>query len=1229
MPSSHPRPGYLVDEIDRGIGVAVRGETVQIAVSADESAAVRRAAADLARDLAAVTGAHVTVTADPAAARIVVGTLGQSELVDAAVAASSIDVAALRDESGVLRWEGFLVTLADDVLYLVGADRRGTIYSIYDFTEAIGVSPWYWWGQVPLRARDHVTVATGTHVVDWPSVQYRGVFLNDEEELFDWARAHTADDTIGPEAYERVYELILRLKGNYLWPAMHVGAFNHDPENGRLAHEMGIVVGTSHCDMLLRSNEHEFRPWVQQQEEPVEYDYSLTGRNRDKLREYWQGSVTQNRDYEVTWTVGMRGVHDVGFSTAAIDNDTTLDEEQKFRARVELLETVITDQRELLSTTLGVPADTPPQLFIPYKEVLPLYDAGLHVPDDVTVVWANDNFGYIRRFPSAAERGRPGGHGLYYHSSYWSNLVTSYLATSSTPLVLMKTELRKAWDRGIRKLWVDNIGGLKPLEIEMEFFLRSAWEAGKEDRTADVQTFTADWVDATFTGGHGGAGGEIYTTYYQLNNQRKIEHLTGDVFPQVGYGDEAFDRVEQFRELYDRTNEILEALPAVERDAFFQLFAVKIHFAYLSNAQFAYADRSRLAHAQGKYAAADEYLAVSREFDRHKRALIHFYNHTMSDGVWDGMFTPEQFPPPVMPLHPAATPALALAGRGLGVVVWGARTSNAEQTLTFWPHGTAEKWLEVFSTGAAEVRYQIQADAWIDIAHLEGTVRTEKRLAVRVSDAAARAGSTGTIRISSPDTGDTITVTVAVPETPAVQPQFTGAVEADGYISLDPSRADRFVDGSITRWTVVPFLGRYANAAVQARDSGAADSDWSRDAILEHRFHLHTAGTHVLELHRLPTLNATGALRVGVSVDDAAPVVVSSAITDEHRGTWEEGVQDNVERLRVRLPHLDHGAHTLRLHVIDPDVTLSKLVIYTTLESASNLGPQFSLHTGRADAPAAAPRPEDTGLEAVSHITAAYYRTDPDDVAPLPQVYAGAGFWRGETTFRRTVAVEQLALGRPKYQAHPDGTKDVVAQLGSGVSQEREGRLAIEAEYVLAEDAHAWTTPGDDPADPGWTHTNAETDGHTGLAMHVAPRRLQWADPATAPGMHYTVDVTAPGRYHVWMLVKFENSTDDACMVALDGVALDRAQYNGKRGGMATYGSRQIWVWAQVCDLDVTAGRHTLSVLAQKSGLRIDRLYLTLGDELPPVDADWVPSPREITATTDVTESSAEPAAAR
>lgn len=1210
-PSPSPR-GYLIDDADSGVTVAERGQAVQIAVDEAETLAVRRAAADLANDLATVCGARPALVDRGSAARIVVGTLGRSAPVDAAAADGIIDVAALRDDSGAPRWEAFLVTVSEDVLYLVGADRRGTIYAIYDFAESIGVSPWHWWGKVESRRRDHVTVAPGTHHADWPSVQYRGVFLNDEEELFHWALTHTDDGTIGPQTYRRVYELILRLKGNYLWPAMHVGAFNHDPENGRLAEEMGVVIGTSHCDMLLRSNEHEFRPWAAQQPEPVAYDYSLPGHNREKLREYWRGSVEQNRGYEVTWTVGMRGVHDAGFRTTAIDEDHSLDEEQKFRARVELLQTAIDDQRSLLGEVLETDPGSVPQLFVPYKEVLPLYDAGLQVPDDVTLVWADDNFGYIRRFPSEAERARSGGHGLYYHSSYWSNMVTSYLATSSTPLALMKSELRKAWQRGIRKLWVDNIGGLKPLELEMEFFLRSAWEAGKESRTTDIQEFTATWVDEKFAGRHGRAAGEIYATYYQVNNQRKIEHLTSGVFSQTGYGDESQRRLDVLRDLFDRTNDILAALPPRQRDAFFQLFAVKIHMAYLVNGQFAYADRSTLAQRQGRHASADHYLDVSRRFDAHKRALIHYYNHTMSDGAWDRMFTPEEFPPPVMPLHPPATPALRIdSAPGLGVAVWGDGLHSSAPALTFWPHGMTEKWVDVFNSGGGELEYTVDADPWIEVSARSGSVRTETRIAVRVPDPMRDAGRSGVVRVSSPETGEDVTVTVTVVPAPALEDGFAGSIEADGYVSLDPSRADAVVDGRSSAWAVVPHLGRYGNAAVEARRTKPGHD--GEPARLEHRFHLRTAGTHVLELHRLPTLNAMGSIRVGVAVDEHAPVIVSSPVTDEHRGDWERGIQDNVERLRVPLPHLAEGAHMLRLHVIDEDVVLSKIVIYTSGVPATNLGPDFSAHGATAPTSAPSSDPADPRLPAVERAARDFYRTDPARVPLPPQVYAGPGFWEGDTTFRRNQVVPQTALGPARHRPRADGSKDVVAALGSGAIAESGGRVAIEAEYALTQDAGAWTSPGVGPRELTWTHTHAETDGRTGLAMHVVPRGLRWDDPQAAPGMHFALDVTTPGRYHVWMLVKFDDHTDDACLIALDGTVQPASeQFSG--GAMCTYGTRQVWLWALVSDLKIPSGRHTISVLARKSGLRIDRLYLTTGEELPPTDAAWRPSPRDASA---------------
>ena len=321
----------------------------------------------------------------------------------------------LRDEKGVLIKEAYLLCVREGRLIIAGSDRRGTIYGIYEFCEKIGVSPWYFWADVPVKEKQEIRLPEDFFRTDHPSVEYRGIFINDEEELEAWVKKHMGEETIGVKTYEKVFELLLRLKANYIWPAMHVNSFNSKRENGALAERMGIVVGTSHCDMLMRSNNREWRPWIAKKGyQDAVYDYSVPGRNREILQEYWRESVEQNQDFEVCYTLGMRGIHDSGFETRGLENKS---EEEKRQAKVELLETIIRDQRSILRDTLG--HDTM-MTFIPYKEVLDLYDHGLEVPEDMTLVWANDNYGYIRRYPSEKEKKRSGGNGIYYHNSYWA-----------------------------------------------------------------------------------------------------------------------------------------------------------------------------------------------------------------------------------------------------------------------------------------------------------------------------------------------------------------------------------------------------------------------------------------------------------------------------------------------------------------------------------------------------------------------------------------------------------------------------------------------------------------------------------------------------------------------------------------------------------------------------------------------------------------------------------------
>jgi len=1169
------------------VRIAAPGATTRIAVDLTESPAVVRAVSDLCRDIGTVCrGATTETVREVGGAQVVVGTIGVSPLVDAAIAAGDIDVSGLYEPDGSLAWEGFSLQTAGERLYVVGTDRRGTIYGVYDLCEAMGVSPWWWWGDVPIRPRDHVTVCAGTAVSDRPSVKYRGIFINDEEELDNWARAHTPDGTIGPTTYARLFELVLRLKGNYVWPAMHVNAFNDDPENGRLAHEMGIVIGTSHCDMLLRSNQHEFAPWAAAQDEPVVYDYSIPGRNRELLQQYWRGSVVQNGHYEVSWTVGMRGIHDSGFVTSTIDADQSLSPEAKTAAKVALLKQVIVDQRALLVDELGDRGRDCLQLFVPYKEVLDLYDAGLELPDDVTIVWANDNFGYVRRFPGEDELARSGGHGLYYHSSYWSQPPRSYLATSSTPLALMQNELRKAWEGGIRTLWIDNVGALKPLEIETEFFLRLAWSAGKESGTHDVADFVARWVDANFSGGHGARAGRLYARYYQLNNQRKVEHLDVRAFSQTAYGDEAARRLAALRDLLDETNEILAALPEAERDSFFQLFAVKIHMAYLVSAQFAYADRSALAYRQGRFAAADAYVAVSRRLDALKRAMLHSYNHVMNGGKWRLVLTPEEAPPPAMALHPVAVPALQIGAPGLGVAVWGDDGSQASPRLTFWPCGLQSKWVDVFTTGAPNLDFTVTADDWIEVVPDRGSLTSDLRLHVRVRDREAAVGRSGTVLVTTHD--EQIAIAVDVVGHPMPPPHFRGSVEADGYVSIDPSAPDALYPGPGSDWCTVDWLGRNGNAVLEARGRGGATAEF--------RLHLVTPGAHTLEIHRLPTLNAIGRIRLAVSVDDHQPVTLESPTTDEHRGSWGQAVLDNVERLTIRLPHLEPGEHVLRLHAVDEHVAVSKLVLYTAPITASNLGPAFSHHTDRPLSDTRDPDPAALAVEQLDAMAERLYRVSCGDVPPLPVLFAGAEY----TEDGRALALPQ-APAAPRART-TDRPKDLLAPLRSlPAAAEVGGRIKLEAEHALAGTSAAWTTPSGDGS-AHWTHLQGATNGGDGLAMWVDAAGTAWSDPNQAPGLHYAVEVTDGGSYRAWMLVKFNHKDDDACWLAVDGTPL---RGEGVREQLFGWDVAQRWHWTLVGEVDLEPGPHTLSVLAREAGLRIDRIYLTTHDELPPLDAGW------------------------
>jgi hypothetical protein len=452
-----------------------------ILVDSQDHPGVRRAASGLQADIERVTTIKPEVITDSpvqSADVVIVGTLGKNRRIDELARKGKLEVAVIRD-----RWECSLIQVVTEpwpgvkrALVIAGSDKRGTIYGIYDVSEQIGVSPWYWWADVPAKRRADLFIRPGRYLQGEPAVKYRGIFLNDEAPaLTGWVGEKFGN--YNHEFYTKVFELLLRLKANYLWPAMWNNAFgDDDPMNAKLADEFGIVMGTSHHEPMSRAQQE----WKRYGKGP--WDYSTNG---DTLRAFWTGGVRRNRAFENIITLGMRG-----------DGDLPMSRE----SNVALLERIVSDQRKIIAENVNTNLSAVPQLWALYKEVQDYYEKGMRVPDDVTLLWCDDNWGNIRRLPTAEERRRAGGAGVYYHFDY-VGAPRSYKWLNTVPITKIWEQLNLAHQYGANRIWIVNVGDLKPMEFPIEFFLNFAWQPERwpADRLTDYSRLWAEPL--TYAGG--------------------------------------------------------------------------------------------------------------------------------------------------------------------------------------------------------------------------------------------------------------------------------------------------------------------------------------------------------------------------------------------------------------------------------------------------------------------------------------------------------------------------------------------------------------------------------------------------------------------------------------------------------------------------------------------------------------------------------------------------------
>ena len=598
-----------------------------ICTDAGDYKVVNIAAQMLADDVERVTSARSTIVSAtslkklPHGATVFAGTVGHSRIIDELVRQKAIDVSAIKG-----KWESYIITTINHprqglILVIAGSDRRGTAFGLTSLSEAIGVSPWYWWADVTPTKKKTLYIEPGTFVQGEPSVQYRGIFINDER-FGGWARwAELKHGKVGPETYKRVFELLLRLKANYLWPAMHPGtqAFNDDPKNARLADDYAIVMGSSHCEQMLRNNEGEWKT-VEQKHPGTFGDFNYIT-NRQTMQNYWETRVKTNGRYENTYTLGLRGIHDYPMEGA----NTTAE-------RVALMQQAIDDQRDMLRRNIKKPIEEIPQVLCTYEEVLEAYHNGLKVPEDVILLWSDDKHGYCRNLCNPEEMKRKGGAGIYYHLSYHGD-PASWIWLSPLSTTFLSAELTKAYTYGARKIWVFNVGDIKPAEKEISFVMDLAWDINRWN-PSEAHNYIKYWAAKTFGNEAAQEIADIQAGYYRLQAAGKDAHVWF-----IDYSTEQTEqRIAEWRALKAHATELASRIPESLKNAYFELISYPVCGAAMINEYQLLARRSMVrATAGDSIGAMADADRVRQMFDSLNEWTRH-YNEDILDGKWQQFF---------------------------------------------------------------------------------------------------------------------------------------------------------------------------------------------------------------------------------------------------------------------------------------------------------------------------------------------------------------------------------------------------------------------------------------------------------------------------------------------------------------------------------------------------------------------------------------------------------------
>ncbi len=875
---------------------------------------------------------------------VIIGTVGRSATIDALIATGKLDAG---DLSG--KWESFVITTisaplpgVEHALVIAGSDKRGTIYGIYELSEQIGVSPWYWWADVPTQHQDEVYIKPGRYSSGEPVVRYRGIFLNDEAPcLSGWTDEKFGD--MNSQFYTKVFELMLRIRANYLWPAMWDNAFNEDdPENPRLADMYGIVMGTSHHEPMMRAH----KEWTSRREHygNGQWNYAT---NAEALQRFFREGMARNKDYENLVTIGMRGDGDVGMDSAgSIDDD------------IKLLERIMSDQRRIIAEEVGVDPATVPQLWALFTEVQKFYEHGLRPPEDVTLLWTDDNNGSIRRLPTAEERQRSGGAGIYYHiDMHGGPFAYQWINTNPLPKIAEQFHLAAEYDA--TRIWIVNVGDLKPLEIPLEFIIRMAWNPAAISKD-NVGEYTRRWAEREFGLEHAAEIADIVAKYGKYNGWRKPDLTTPDTYSQLNYREA--DRVEAvWLELQERAEALYLKLPMEKRAAYYQLVLHPAKASSIVVRMNIAAGRNQLYAKQGR-ASTNSVAGLVRALFREDQTLSDYYNHTLSNGKWNHLMDQphigmHSWEPPVVNNLPLISEVLPADNDSYGVSIegdpstWPDHYGDAVLPL-FDSLNPGRSFVDVFALGTQPISFSITAnEPWIKLV-LDTAPSADKRYWVDVDWDLLPAGiSKGVISIKGKRGNQSVHVHALKAREDQVGEARGRFASLSGPIAFDARSTMRRTEVNAIRWEEIPDYGRVEAAMGIYPVTAESILPPAGAPTLEYDVYLPRAGKHTVTLVLGPVMDFVPdrGMRIAIAFDDDPRQILDIFENREEetflgRNWWNGYTKDNARILKGTLNVASAGAHTLKVSMVDPGIVVQKIIISDKAFPKSYFGPVSIRH---------------------------------------------------------------------------------------------------------------------------------------------------------------------------------------------------------------------------------------------------------------------------------------------